>query len=90
MRLLIALIGVSVVVGAASAQTEKKVWTAAPVPGTGTGNVAPANRAGNTTESDSSSPFSALPSGAQTGARSEQTSRDGGQGTDTLTPNVSK
>ena len=89
MRLLTAIIAASLLAGAASAQ-EKKVWTAAPVPGTLPNDTAPANRAGRTGESDSSSPFSALPSGAETGIRPDQTSRDGGPGTDTLSPNLSK
>jgi hypothetical protein len=79
------------VAGAASAQTEKKVWTDAPVPGVITNDVTPADRAGGNNGTDGSSPFSAVPTGARAGSQSNETSRDGGgPGSDTLTPNVSK
>lgn len=91
MRLLFTIFAACVLASAASAQTEKKVWTAAPVPGVVTNDTTPADRAGGITAPDTSSPFSALPSGARTGSQPSQTSRDGGgPGTDTLTPNVSK
>ncbi len=91
MRLMLTMFAACLLAGAASAQTEKKVWTDAPVPGTVTNDVAPADRAGGITGPDTSSPFSAVPTGARTGSQPNQTSRDGGgPGTDTLTPNVSK
>lgn len=80
--------------GAAWAQTSaepKKVWTAAPVPGNQPSDVTPANRAGSNTSSDASSPFSALPPGAQLNSRPNDITRDGGgPGTDSVTPNLSR
>lgn len=91
MRLPLTIFAACLLTSAASAQTEKKVWTDAPVPGTVTNDVAPADRAGGITGPDTSSPFSAVPTGARVGSQPNQTSRDGGgPGTDTLTPDVSK
>ena len=92
MRLPLSMLTACLIAGAASAQPEKKVWTAAPVPGNLPQDVTPADRAGGLTAPDTtSSPFSALPSGARPGSQPGQTSRDGGgPGLDTLTPDVSK
>ncbi len=90
MRLSAAIFAGCLWAGAASAQTEPKVWTDAPVPGNLPQTVAPADRAGGTTGPDTSAPFSALPSGGQTGSQPTQTTRDGGPGTDTITPSVSR
>ncbi len=93
MRLLLTVSVACLLAGAASAQTEKKVWTAAPVPGVITNDVAPADRAGGISGPDTSSPFSAVPTGARTGSQSSQTqtTRDGGgPGMDTVTHDVSK
>ncbi len=89
MRLLLAIFVACLLAGAASAQTEKKVWTAAPVPGVITNDVTPADRAGST-QPETSSPFSALSSGAQLGRQPNPTLRDGSPGSDSLTPDVSK
>ncbi len=90
MRLLLTISAACLLAGTASAQTEKKVWTAAPVPGVITNDVPPSDRAG-VTQPETSSPFSALPTGARTGSQSSQTTRDGGgPGADSITPNVSK
>ena len=68
-----------------------KVWTAAPVPGNLPSNPAPADRAGNSTGADSTSPFSALPLGAQPDSRPTDITRDGGgPGTDSVTPDLSR
>lgn len=93
MRLLLTIFATCLLAGAASAQTEKKVWTDAPVPGVITNDVAPADRAGGITGPDTSSPFSAVPTGARTGSQPNQTqtTRDGGgPGMDTVTPDVGK
>ncbi len=91
MRLLLAAFAACLLAGAASAQTEKKVWTDAPVPGRLPQEVAPADRAGGITGPDTSAPFSSVPSGARTSSQPNQTTRDGGgPGEDTITPNVSK
>ena len=91
MRLPFAILAACLSAGAASAQTEPKVWTDAPVPGKLPQEVAPANRAGGSTGPDTSAPFSALPSGARTGNQPNQTTRDGGgPGLDTATPNLSR
>lgn len=68
-----------------------KVWTSAPVSGAGVSGVAPADRAGSLTGSDTSSPFSALPSGTRTGGgQSSPAGRDTAPNADTLTPNLSR
>lgn len=67
-----------------------KVWTDAPVPGTGTPGVAPADRAGSIVGPDTSAPFSGLPSGTRTGGQASQTTRDTEPNADTVTPNVSR
>ncbi len=94
MRLIIAMLAVSLLSGAAWAQAEKppeKVWTAAPVPGNLPSNPPPADRAGNTTGADSSSPFSSRPLGAQLDSKPTDMTRDGGgPGTDSVTPNLSR
>ncbi len=91
MRLPLAILAACLLTSAASAQTEKKVWTAAPVPGTLPSNVAPADRAGGNTGSDTSSPFSSLPTGGRSGNQPSDTTRDGGgPGTDSTTPNLSR
>jgi len=77
MRLLIAILSAGLLSGTVLAQTEKKVWTAAPVPG----NVGP----------DTSSPFSSVPPGARLDSRPNDITRDGGgPGTDSVTPNLSR
>ncbi len=91
MRLMIAMLATSLLSGAASAQTEKKVWTAAPVPGKLPQNVPPSERAGGNVGPDTSSPFSSMPPGAQLNSRPNDTTRDGGgPGTDSITPNLSR
>jgi len=91
MRLPIAILAASLVSGAALAQTEKKVWTDAPVPGNLPPSVTPADRAGNNSGPDESAPFSGLPSGARTSSQSSGTTRDGGTpSSNTFTPNLSK
>ena len=94
MRLIIAMLTVCLLPVAAWAQTNKppeKVWTAAPVPGNLPTNPLPADRAGNTTGTDSSSPFSSRPLGAQLDSRPTDITRDGGgPGTDSVTPNLSR
>ena len=94
MRLMTAMLSACLLSSAAWAQTEKppeKVWTAAPVPGNVPSNPAPANRAGNSTGVDSTSPFSALPLGAQPDSRPTDITRDGGgPGTDAVTPDLSR
>lgn len=83
-------VAVFATMGGASAQTEQKVWTDAPVPGTLPSDGAPADRAGNGTTRDSSTPFSGLPSGARSGQQSDQTNRDGSPATGSITPNLSR
>lgn len=94
MRLTIAMLAVSLLSGAALAQTKEpsdKVWTAAPVPGNLPSNPPPADRAGNATGTDSSAPFSSRPLGAQMDSRPTDITRDGGgPGTDSVTPNLSR
>ena len=90
MRLRIAFLASLAVISGASAQTEKKVWTDAPVPGTLPSSGAPADRAGGVTSPDSSTPFSGVPSGARVGEQSGQTNRDGSPATGSLTPNLSR
>lgn len=94
MRLIIAMLAVSLLPRAVWAQTDKpsgKVWTAAPVPGNLPSNPPPADRAGNATGTDSSAPFSARPLGAQLDSRPTDVTRDGGgPGTDSVTPNLSR
>ena len=69
-----------------------RVWTTAPVPGTGTSQGAPADRAGTATSADLGAPFSATPSGAVSGAgRSGPAPTTGTtSSTATVTPNLSK
>ena len=80
--------------GATLAQTRKppeKVWTAAPVPGNLPSNPPPADRAGDTTSPDSTSPFSSRPLGAQIDDRPTDITRDGGgPGSDSATPDLSR
>lgn len=91
MRLPLAILAACLLAGAASAQTEEKVWTDAPVPGNLPQGTTPADRAGGLTAPDTSAPFSSLPSGARTGSQSNQTTRDGGgPGLDTTTPSVAR
>jgi len=91
MRLSITILAVCFVSAAASAQTEKKVWTDAPVPGSLPSSVAPADRAGNNSGPDQSAPFSGLPTGARTSGQSSGTTRDGGTpSSDAVTPNLSR
>jgi len=91
MRLPIAILASCLLSGAALAQAEKKVWTAAPVPGNLPQNVTPADRAGGITAPDTSAPFSSVPTGARTGNEPNNTTRDGGgPGTDSVTPNLSR
>jgi len=94
MRLIIAMLAASLLSSTAWAQTKKppeKEWTAAPVPGNLPSNPAPADRAGNSTGTDASSPFSSLPLGAQLGSRPNDITRDGGgPGTDSVTPDLSR
>lgn len=94
MRLAIAMLVSCLLSGAAWAQANgepKKVWTAAPVPGGLSSNVAPADRAGTNTGPDASSPFSSMPSGARQDSRPNDITRDGGgPGTDSVTPNLSR
>jgi hypothetical protein len=94
MRLSIAMFAACLLSGAAWAQSEKpsqKVWTAAPVPGNLPSNVSPADRAGNNTGPDASSPFSSVPPGARLDSRPNDITRDGGgPGTDSVTPNLSR
>ena len=94
MRLIIAMLAVCLLPVAARAQAKtppEKVWTAAPVPGNLPSNPPPADRAGNATGTDSSSPFSSRPLGAQSDSRPTDITRDGGgPGTDSVTPNLSR
>lgn len=94
MRLIIAMLAVSLLPGAVWAQAEKpteKVWTAAPVPGNLPSNPPPADRAGNATGTDSSVPFSARPLGAQLDSKPTDVTRSGGEpGADSVTPNLSR
>lgn len=91
MRLLIALCATCLLSSAALAQTQKKVWTAAPVPGNLPQDVAPADRAGGNVGPDTSAPFSSAPPGARVDSRPNDVTRDGGgPGTDSLTPNLSR
>ena len=91
MRLMIAILAAGLLSGTALAQTEKKVWTAAPVPGNLPQNVPPSERAGGNVGSDTSSPFSSVPPGAQLNSRPNDTTRDGGgPGTNSITPNLSR
>ena len=92
--LLTAMLAVSLLSSTAWAQTGKtpeKVWTAAPVPGDLPSNPPPADRAGNSTGVDSTSPFSSLPLGAQPDSMPTDSTRDGGgPGTDSVTPDLSR
>ncbi len=94
MRLMTAMLAACLLSSAAWAQTKKppeKVWTAAPVPGNLPSNPPPADRAGNSTGSDSTSPFSSVPLGTQPDSRPTDITRDGGgPGTDSVTPNLSR
>ncbi len=91
MRLLIAILVAGVLSGTALAQQEKKVWTAAPVPGNLPQNVPPSERAGGNVGPDTSSPFSSVPPGARTDSRPNDITRDGGgPGSDSVTPNLSR
>ena len=90
MRLQIALLASFAVMGGAFAQTEQKVWTDAPVPGTLPSNVTPADRAGGVSNPDTTTPFSGVPTGARAGEQSGQTNRDGSPATGSLTPNLSR
>ena len=94
MRLMTATLAACLLSSTAWAQAKKppeKVWTAAPVPGTLPSNPPPADRAGNTTGPDASSPFSSSPPGAQLDSRPNDITRDGGgPGTDSATPNLSR
>lgn len=91
MRLLIAILATSLLTSAALAQKERKVWTAAPVPGNLPQNVPPSERAGGNVGPDTSSPFSSVPPGARTDSRPNDITRDGGgPGTDSVTPNLSR
>lgn len=94
MRLTTAMLAACLLPGAAWAQAKKppeKVWTAAPVPGSLPSNPPPADRAGNTTSTDASSPFSSRPLGAQLDSRPNDITRDGGgPGTDSVTPDLSR
>ena len=94
MRLMTAMLAAFLLSSTAWAQMKKppeKVWTAAPVPGSLPSNPPPADRAGNGTGADSTSPFSALPLGAQPDSRPTDITRDGGgPGTDSLTPDLSR
>ena len=94
MRLISAMLAACLLSGAARAQTNKppeKVWTTAPVPGTLPSDPPPADRAGNATGTDASSPFSSRPPGAQLDSRPTDITRDGGgPGTDSVTPNLSR
>lgn len=81
---------------AASAQTDNKVWTAAPTPGgAGAGVVAPADRAGSgsarTSDAgpDASLPFSSVPSGIA-GSQSSPASGDPTPGRNSEVPNLSR
>ncbi len=94
MRFIAAILAVCLLPSAAWAQTKKpseKIWTAAPVPGNLPSNGSPANRAGNSTGSDASSPFSSIPLGAQLDSRPNDITRDGGgPGGDSSTPDLSR
>ena len=94
MRLMPAMLVATLLSSAAWGQTKKpseKVWTDAPVPGNLPSRPAPADRAGNSTGSDSTSPFSALPLGAQPDSRPNDITRDGGvPGSDSITPDLSR
>ena len=91
MRLMIAILATGLLSGTALAQSEKKVWTAAPVPGNLPRNVPPSERAGGNVGPDTSSPFSSVPPGTRTDSRPNDITRDGGgPGTDSVTPNLSR
>ena len=94
MRLMIAMLAACLVSSTAWAQTKnppEKVWTAAPVPGNLPSNPPSADRAGNSTGADSTSPFSALALGAQPDCWPTDITRDGGgPGTDSVTPDLSR
>lgn len=90
MRLLTAIIGLSLTSAAALAQPPDKVWTPAPVPGNLPTDVPPADRAGGITGRDTSTPFSGLPSGTRTGGQASQAPSDVAPVEDAATPNVSR
>lgn len=94
MRLMTAMLAASLLSSTVWAQTKKppeKVWTAAPVPGDMPSHPPPADRAGNSTGTDSTSPFSSMPLGAQPDSRPTDITRDGGgPGTDSVTPDLSR
>ena len=93
-RLTTMMLAVFLLSSTAWAQTKKppeKVWTAAPVPGNLPSSPPPADRAGNSTGADSTSPFSSMPLGAQPDSRPTDSTRDGGgPGTDSVTPDLSR
>ena len=87
------LLAAGLIVLPALAQAQgARTWTAAPVPGTGTSQGAPADRAGVATSADLGAPFSAAPSGAVAGAGRSGPAPSGGTtpSTATVTPNLSK
>jgi len=94
MRLPTAMLAACLLPSMAWAQVQRppeKVWTAAPVPGRLPSAVSPADRAGDSTGTDASSPFSSTPLGARTDSRPNDITRDGGSpGTDSVTPNLSR
>lgn len=94
MRLMTAMLTASLLSSTTWAQTKKppeKVWTAAPVPGDLPSSPPPADRAGNSTGTASTSPFSSLPLGAQPDSRPTDITRgEGGPGTDSVTPDLSR
>ena len=76
---------------AALAPADGKVWTPAPVPGTGQSAGAPADRAGIASDADLGAPFSATPTGALSGSgRSGSATVGTTSSTDTVTPNLSR
>ena len=94
MRLAIIMLAIGFLPGVAWPQTKKppeKVWTAAPVPGALPSNPTPADRAGDTTSTDSTAPFSSRPLGAQMDSRPTDITQDGGgPGSDSTTPDLSR
>ncbi len=94
MRLITAMFAASLLSSTAWAQAKKppeKVWTAAPVPGILPSNPPPTERDGSMTGTDSTTPFSSMPLGAQMDSRPTDLTRDGsGPGTAPMTPDLSR
>ena len=94
MRLMTAMLAASLLSSTAWAQARKppeKVWTTAPVPGVLPSSPSPTERDGSMTGTDSRTPFSSLPLGAQLDSRPTDLTRDGsGPDTAPMTPDLSR